>query len=86
VAPVRLVLETLVAIQNRAQRRGVSAPNIRAALAAVGADDLSSMSDSLMSPAQPSDLDIVRAAMVPAKDQHIANAGFAHFAEDDFGG
>ena len=25
-------------------------------------------------------------SVVPAIDQHIANAGFAHFAEDDFGG
>jgi hypothetical protein len=31
-------------------------------------------------------LDVMRAAMVAAVDQHIADAGFAHFAEGDFCG
>ena len=43
-----------------------------------------SMSDSLIGPALGTDRDVVAAAVIAAIDQHIADAGCAHFAEDDF--
>jgi hypothetical protein len=39
----------------------------------------------MIGPAVGADLDMVAATVIPAIDQHIADAGCAHFAEGDFG-